>query len=273
MSLQKQIMKALNVQPDLDPAKEIRKRVDFLKEYIKATKAKGYVLGISLGQDSTLAGKLNQMAVEELREEGYEATFLAVRLPYNVQHDEKDAELVFDFIKPDKVVSFNISQAVDGFTSTYNESDEEKLADYHKGNVKARIRMTAQYAFGGQHGLLVTGTDHAAEAVTGFFTKYGDGGADVLPLTGLTKRQGKALLRELGCPESLYMKAPTADLLDDKPQQSDETELGITYDELDDYLEGKEVSKVTAEKIENRYSVTEHKRQLPATMFDGWWKE
>ncbi|MBS2968183.1 ammonia-dependent NAD(+) synthetase [Metabacillus sp. KIGAM252] len=272
MSMQKQIMKELNVQAQIDPAQEIRKRVDFLKEYVKKTNTKGFVLGISLGQDSTLAGKLNQMAVEELREEGYDASFLAVRLPYKVQHDEHDAKLVFEFMKPDKIVSFNIAPAVDGFTETYNEADEVKLADYHKGNVKARIRMTAQYAFGGQHGLLVTGTDHAAEAVTGFFTKYGDGGADILPLTGLTKRQGKALLKELGCPESLYMKAPTADLLDDKPQQADETELGIKYDELDDYLEGKEVSSEVAEKIEKRYMITEHKRQLPASMFDGWWK-
>ncbi|MBD4935857.1 ammonia-dependent NAD(+) synthetase, partial [Xanthomonas citri pv. citri] len=81
-----------------------------------------------------------------------------------------------------------------------------------------RTRMIAQYAIGGQEGLLVLGTDHAAEAVTGFFTKYGDGGADLLPLTGLTKRQGRTLLKELGAPERLYLKEPTADLLDEKPQ-------------------------------------------------------
>ncbi|MDA4896369.1 NAD(+) synthase, partial [Streptomyces sp. MS2A] len=87
-----------------------------------------------------------------------------------------------------------------------------------------RVRMITQYAIGGQNQLLVIGTDHAAEAVTGFFTKYGDGGADLLPLTGLTKRQGRSLLEELGAPERLYTKSPTADLLDEKPQQSDETE-------------------------------------------------
>jgi len=121
-------------------------------------------------------------------------------------------------------------------------------------------------------GLLVIGTDHAAEAVTGFFTKYGDGGADVLPLTGLTKRQGKALLKELGADERLYLKTPTADLLDQKPGQADETELGISYDELDDYLEGKQVPTEIAEKIEKRYLTTMHKRNLPASMFDEWWK-
>ncbi|MCO4130316.1 NAD(+) synthase, partial [Enterobacter kobei] len=114
--------------------------------------------------------------------------------------------------------------------------------------------------------------DHAAEAVTGFFTKYGDGGADVLPLTGLSKRQGKQLLKELGAEERIYLKVPTAELLDEKPGQADETELGISYDQLDDYLEGKEVPKEAAEKIEARYLITEHKRQVPASMFDNWWK-
>lgn len=108
--------------------------------------------------------------------------------------------------------------------------------------------------------------------MTGFFTKYGDGGADLLPLTGLTKRQGRRLLEELGAPERLYLKLPTADLLDEKPQQTDETELGITYNDIDDYLEGKDVSSEVIEALEKRYLSTEHKRQVPASMFDDWWK-
>lgn len=123
--------------------------------------------------------------------------------------------------------------------------------------------MIAQYAIAGDKGLLVVGTDHAAEAVTGFFTKYGDGGADILPLSGLTKRQGKALLRELGAPERFITKAPTADLLDATPAQADESELGLTYDTIDDYLEGKAVDASIARQIENRYTATAHKRNLP----------
>lgn len=96
--------------------------------------------------------------------------------------------------------------------------------------------MIIQYAIGGQQELLVIGTDHAAEAITGFSTKFGDDGADLLPLTGLTKRQGRALLQELGAEERLYLKMPTGDLLDEKPGQDDEIELGITYNQLDDYL-------------------------------------
>lgn len=273
MSLQAQIIKDLNVLSSIEPKDEIRKRVDFLKNYLLKTRAKGYVLGISGGQDSSLAGRLAQLAVEELRHEGNDATFIAVRLPYGVQQDEEDAKRAMAFIRADKELVFNIKASVDEVQKEYDAiTPDQPLSDYQKGNVKARMRMIAQYAVGGMEGLLVIGTDHAAEAVTGFYTKYGDGGADVLPLSGLSKRQGKALLKELGADERLYLKVPTADLLDHKPGQADETELGITYDELDDYLEGKSVSPEIAEKIEKRYLMTEHKRRMPANMFDDWWK-
>lgn len=273
MNMQKQIMEELHIQPEINPKEEIRKRINFLKGYLVKTNAKGFVLGISGGQDSTLAGRLAQLAVDELRKEGKEALFIAVRLPYGVQQDEEDAQRSLSFIQADREYVFNIKKAVDEVQSEYDQMAQGgPLSDYHKGNVKARMRMIAQYAIGGMEGLLVVGTDHAAEAVTGFYTKFGDGGADILPLSGLTKRQGKALLKELGADERLYLKVPTADLLDQKPGQADETELGISYDMLDDYLEGKEVPQEAAEKIEKRYLATEHKRQLPTTMFDSWWK-
>lgn len=271
--MQNRIMKELHVSPHIDPKEEIRNRINFLKEYLRKTGARGFVLGISGGQDSSLAGRLAQLAVEELRSEKYDAKFFAVRLPYGIQQDEEDAQKALRFIQPDEEMSFNIKEAVDAVKNEYDRlSKGESLRDYHKGNVKARMRMIAQYAVGGQENLLVIGTDHAAEAVTGFYTKYGDGGADILPLTGLTKRQGKALLKELKAEEDLYLKVPTADLLDHTPGQADETELGISYDELDDYLEGKEVSAAVAEKVEKRYLTSQHKRQMPATMFDEWWK-
>ncbi|MFP7297334.1 ammonia-dependent NAD(+) synthetase [Neobacillus niacini] len=270
--MQKEIIGALNVKPEINPKEEIRSRIDFLKSYLLKTKAKGYVLGISGGQDSTLAGRLVQLAVEEHRQDGKDALFIAVRLPYGKQRDEDDAARAMKFISADREYTFNIQAAVDAVQTEFNENSTLPLSDYHKGNVKARMRMIAQYAFGGMEDLLVIGTDHAAEAVTGFFTKHGDGGADVLPLSGLTKRQGKALLKELGAEERLYLKVPTADLLDHKPGQADETELGISYDDIDDYLEGKPVSQEIAEKIEKRYRITEHKRHLPASMFDQWWK-
>ncbi|WP_341285586.1 ammonia-dependent NAD(+) synthetase [Priestia megaterium] len=269
---QQQIIKDLNVKATIDPTAEVRNRINFLKEYLLLSKAEGFVLGISGGQDSTLAGKLAQLAVEELRQEGHNAKFVTVRLPYQTQADEDDVQLALQFIKPDQSETFNISKTVDTFAMNYNVDVSEPLSDFHKGNVKARTRMMVQYAIGGMNNLLVIGTDHAAEAVTGFFTKYGDGGADILPLSGLTKRQGRSLLKELGAPSQLYLKEPTADLLDNKPQQTDETELGITYNVLDDFLEGKDIPSEAAEKIIARYKLTEHKRQLPASMYDSWWR-
>jgi NAD+ synthase len=270
--LQARIIAELNVSPTVDPAAEVRRRVKFLKDYLKHTGAQGLVLGISGGQDSTLAGRLCALAVDELVDEGHPATFVAVRLPYVVQRDEADAQLALEFIRPQSQATFNIELAVDGFESEFLASLDVAMTDFTKGNVKARSRMIAQYALAGQLGLLVVGTDHAAEAVTGFFTKYGDGGTDILPLTGLTKRQGRALLVELGAPEALYAKAPTADLLDHTPGQTDEANLGLKYEHIDDFLEGHEVEDEVADAIEARYLNTEHKRRVPASLFDDWWQ-
>ncbi|HWR86661.1 MAG TPA: ammonia-dependent NAD(+) synthetase [Rhodoglobus sp.] len=267
--LQSQIIAELDARPAIDPAEEVRRRVDFLKEYATATGASGFVLGISGGQDSSLAGRLAQLASDEL---GDAVEFIAVRLPYGTQADEADAQLALQFIQPDRSVAFDIRGGVDGVAAEYGEALGETMRDFVKGNVKARMRMIAQYAIAGQTGKLVIGTDHAAEAVTGFFTKYGDGGADILPLSGLTKRQGRALLQHLGAAERLYQKAPTADLLDQKPGQTDETELGVTYEQLDDYLEGHEVDDAVAQLIESKYLQTRHKRTVPVSPSDDWWR-
>jgi NAD+ synthase len=270
--LQARIIEELHVEPAVDPADQARRRIDFLKRYLAASGAKGLVLGISGGQDSTLAGRLCQLAVEELAAEGRPVRFVAVRLPYGVQRDEDDAQLALDFIGPAEVVDFNIQAGVDGLAAEFAEAMGSPVSDFGKGNVKARMRMVAQYALAGEGGLLVVGTDHAAEAVTGFFTKYGDGGADLLPLSGLTKRQGRSLLQHLGAPERLYQKVPTADLLDHDPGQSDEANLGLSYADIDAYLEGHEIDAVVAERIEARFLQTRHKRAEPVSMFDGWWR-
>jgi NAD+ synthase len=269
--LQAQIIETLHVSPTVDPAAEVERRVGFLIQYLAVAHADGLVLGISGGQDSSLAGRLCQLAVERIRENGGRATFTAVRLPYGVQADEVDAQLALTFIDADEVVTFNIKRAVDGLEAEFQPAVGSELSDFVKGNVKARERMVAQYAIAGDANLLVVGTDHAAEAVTGFFTKYGDGGADILPLSGLSKRQGKALLQHLEAPARLYEKVPTADLLDDNPGQTDEANLGLSYTQLDDYLEGKEVDAKVAEMIEERYRATEHKRRTPVAPFDTWW--
>ena len=271
--MQARIIYDLNVQPSIEPAEQVRLRIDFLKEYLLTSGSAGFVLGISGGQDSSLAGRLCQLAAEELRADGHFAEFTAVRLPYNVQADEEDAQLALAFIKPDKAIVFNIRRSVDGFEAEYADAMGIEMVDFTKGNVKARSRMVAQYAIAGQSALLVVGTDHAAEAVTGFFTKFGDGGADILPLTGLTKRQGRSLLEYLDAPERLYLKAPTADLLDGTPGQTDEDNLGLSYTQIDDYLEGKDVEPEVADAIQLRYISTQHKRTVPVTPFDDWWQQ
>lgn len=262
--VQAQIIEDLGVKPVIDPAQEIRDRIDFLKAYVRNSGRKGLVLGISGGQDSSLAGRLSQLAMAELRREGYEAWFLALRLPYGVQKDEDDAQLAMKFIQPDESFEFDIKETVDAFANTFNAIPGlPNLRDFDKGNVKARARMITQYAYASERGAIVVGTDHAAEAVSGFFTVGGDGQADILPLNGLSKRQGKELLKELDAPARLYEKAPTADLLDNKPGQEDETELGIKYSVLDDFLEGKEIDAAAEKLIVDRYFATAHKRRTP----------
>lgn len=274
MTLQEEIIRQLGVKASIDPQEELRKTVDFLKAYLrKHSFLKTYVLGISGGQDSTLAGKLAQMAIAELREETSDQAyqFIAVRLPYGVQADEADAQKALAFIAPDQTLTINIKAAVDGQVEALQAAGVE-ISDFNKGNIKARQRMISQYAIAGQMAGAVIGTDHAAENITGFFTKFGDGGADILPLFRLNKRQGKALLKVLGADAALYEKVPTADLEDQKPVLADEVALGVTYQDIDDYLEGKLISKVAQATIEKWWHKGQHKRHLPITIFDDFWK-
>lgn len=259
------IARELGVLDGIDPYSELRFRTEFLKNYLLQSGARGFVLGVSGGQDSLLAGYIAQKACEELRGEQYTTYFHSVELPYGVQRDFQDVRDAIEFISPDTHTLVNIKNAVDTFSA------DLCLKDFDKGNVKARVRAVMQYAIAGRENLLVIGTDHAAEAVTGFFTKFGDGAADVLPLSGLTKRQGRSILEFVGAPEHLYLKTPTADLLDNNPGRADEDELGVTYEQIDDYLEGLPVSSQISGRIEHLYEKTMHKRNPPVTPHDTWW--
>ncbi|MRH89033.1 ammonia-dependent NAD(+) synthetase [Nocardia sp. SYP-A9097] len=276
--LREAIIAELGVLPNIEPKTEVRRRIDFLKDYLRSTPTQGFVLGISGGQDSTLTGRLCQLAAEELRAEGREATFVGVRLPYGKQSDEQDAQIALRFIKPDRSVTVNVKPSADAAAEEAAYGIDEllggatRLRDFVRGNIKARERMVLQYAVAGQLNLLVVGTDHAAEAVTGFFTKFGDGGVDITPLTGLTKRQGAALLQELGAPPSVWQKVPTADLEDDRPSLPDEEALGLKYSQIDDYLEGLDVEPEVSERVESIFQNTRHKRAVPVTPLDTWWK-
>ncbi|MEO9327899.1 ammonia-dependent NAD(+) synthetase [Gordonia aurantiaca] len=269
---QRTIIDALGVAPSVDPGREVERRVGFLADYLGHTGARGYVLGLSGGVDSTLAGRLAQLAVDRVRTDGGEAVFVGMRLPYQVQHDEHDARAAAEFVAADELLTVNVAPGVDALNDEIARATGTALTDFTKGNAKARHRMVAQYAVAGDRGLLVIGADHAAENVTGFFTKYGDGAADVLPLSGLTKRQGRSLLRHLGAPQRLWGKVPTADLLDEKQGQTDEEELGLGYDHIDDYLEGRAVPDDVAERIEAAWHRNRHKRTTPVEVDDTWWR-
>ena len=273
--LQQDIIEALKVKSHIVAEEEIEASKEFLKDYLKAHPfLQSLVLGISGGQDSTLAGKIAQLAVEELRQEtgNDKLRFIAVKLPYGKQLDETDVIDALAFIQPDQTITVNIKEATDAIVSALEENGSE-ISDFNKGNIKARQRMVVQYAIAGQTSGAVIGTDHAAESVTGFYTKFGDGAADILPLWRLNKGQGKAMLKVLNCPPHLYEKVPTADLEEDRPALPDEVALGVSYQAIDAYLEGKDINENEAQIIENWYVRSEHKRHLPITIYDDFWKQ
>lgn len=272
-NLKKEIISVAGVvlTENFDVKTAIRSRINYLKDYVRTSKMKGIVLGISGGVDSTTAGKLSQIAMAELREEGYDAKFIAMRLPYKTQKDEQEAQEALKFISPDFIVDTNIADGTDGiFNSVLSSLDKSNVSmptvcteDFAKGNVKARMRMIAQYSVAGLHGCLVLGTDHNAEFTAGFYTKFGDGACDLTVLNGMNKRQVRTCAKELGAPEFLWAKVATADLEEDKPQLPDEVALGFTYENMDDFLEGKEIDIEVEKKIINQYRITQHKRVLP----------
>lgn len=276
--MEHQIREEMRVLPSIDPEFEINRRVAFIKRKLTESGCKSLVLGISGGVDSTTAGRLAQLAVEQLNQEtssdAYQ--FIAVRLPYGEQKDEDEAQLALSFIKPSHSVSVNIKLGVDGTHSATNAAlqdtgllpTDEAKHDFVKGNVKARTRMVAQYEIAGYVGGLVIGTDHSAENITGFYTKFGDGACDLAPLFGLSKRQVRQLAATLGAPERLVKKVPTADLEELAPQKADEDALSLSYDQIDDFLEGKPVSDEVSRKIIAIYKATQHKREAIPTIYD-----
>ena len=276
--MQQQIVEEMKVKPSIDPNSEIKTRVDFIKSKLTQSHCTSLILGISGGVDSTTCGRLAQIAINELNEE--HATnkyqFIAVRLPYGIQKDEDEAQMALAFIQPSHSISINIKDGVDGVHSATHvglehtgllPTDSAKV-DFVKGNVKARARMIEQYEVAGYVGGLVLGTDHSAENITGFYTKFGDGACDLAPLFGLNKRQIREVAATLGAPEQLVKKVPTADLEELAPQKADEDALSVTYDQIDDFLEGKKIDVEAEDRLVKIYQMSQHKRQPIPTIYD-----
>jgi NAD+ synthase len=207
------IIAEMRVLPEIDVEAEIARRVGFIKSQLKSAGLKTLVLGISGGIDSCTLGRLAQLAVDELNSDGWVESegayrFIAVRLPYSVQADEADAQASIDFIQPSEAISVNVQPGADAI---HDETCQvlqksgllvanDSKQDFVKGNVKARTRMVIQYEIAGMLDGLVLGTDHSAENITGFYTKYGDGACDLAPLFDLSKRQVGQVAAHLGAP-------------------------------------------------------------------------
>lgn len=237
-------------------------------EYMQANKMDGYVLGLSGGVDSFVCAALIADAIEE---SGKQLHLLL--LPNAVQSDIEDSnECVrvlqerFTNINAETISIENSYKGVlkDIASSQLFDSEDK----YALGNLQARLRMIIQYTLGKK--LLVAGTDHATENVTGYFTKFGDGGCDFIPTDGLLKHDIYAIARRYNAPECVLKKAPAAGL---GISSSDEDELGVSYEDLCLYLRGEIIEKSKAERISKLYAASEHKRHLPASPKNLWWKE
>jgi NAD+ synthase len=226
---------------------------NWIKEKVDQAGAKGAVVGLSGGIDSSLVGVLTKKALGE--------NVLGVIMPCH--SDPKDPEYARELAQ-----KFNISVQEVDLSGIYDSMmgqlpEGNQLA---KANLKPRLRMATLYYFANLHGYLVVGTDNKSESFTGYFTKYGDGGVDILPISHLLKTEVRQMARELGVPEGIINKPPSAGLWDG---QTDESEMGITYEELDKTIKAIEsgslegVDPTLVEKARKMNQSTEHKRMLP----------
>ena len=275
--IKQDIVNEMRVLPHIDPETEIKNRIAFIQRQLENSTCNNLVLGISGGVDSYTCGRLTQLAVQQLREKHQcdDFQFYAVRLPYGNQKDEQDAQISLKAIQPDHILDVNIQSATDAINrevceslARINNNKTPEAIDFAKGNVKARVRMTSQYQIAGLVNGLVLGTDHSAENITGFYTKFGDGACDLAPLFGLNKRQVRLIAKTLGAPNSIVVKTPTADLECLSPQKEDEAVLGISYDVIDDFLEGKSIPEASEKRLMEIYQKTQHKRLPVATLYD-----
>ena len=219
----------------------------FLQDYLEQSHCKGYVLGLSGGVDSSLVAAIARKAV------GKEKLFC-----YSISIDSNKAD-VDDAIQVAKELDVNLEviNLTDTFHSYLKELKGEEFIRLTKSNLKVRMRMVALFAYAQEHSSLVLGTDNMDERYVGYFTKYGDGAADVLPIVYLTKSEVREAAKLYGLSKVLAERVPSAGLFEG---QTDEDEMGIKYSDLDNFLLGKEVDEAIKARIEHLHKISEHKR-------------
>ncbi len=236
----------------MDWAQLASKLALWIREQVATSGCKGVVFGMSGGLDSSVAAVLCQSA--------FPKDCLGVLMPCcSSPEDGEHAQLVASkFSLPTKVVV--LDSVLDALLGVLTSVGETSLSQRVKANLKVRLRMLTLYYFANQLEYMVVGSSNRSELATGYFTKYGDGGADILPLGSLVKGQVKELAQFLGIPKPIINKPPSAGLW---PGQTDEGELGFSYEELDSYLVTGQASSELRAKIEARIAASAHKRCLP----------
>lgn len=237
---------------------------EWLRERVHDAGARGIVVGLSGGLDSAVVARVSQMASPD-------AVMTAIMPAHSDPQDAEDARLVaetfklpvmtVDLSRPVEAMLLQVQQAL-GTWPPGGDPDDEKSTRLASANLKPRLRMTALYYIANRLNYLVAGTGNRCEIAIGYYTKYGDGGVDVLPLGALVKSEVRQLARELGVPARIIDKAPSAGLW---LGQTDEGEMGFTYAELEEYLRlgPNRLTPATVMKIERLVRVSEHKRHLP----------
>ena len=219
----------------------------FLQEYLEQSHCKGYVLGLSGGVDSSLVAAIARKAVGKDKLHCY---------AIDVESNEADIE---DAKQVAKELDLNLK--VVNLTETYHSYLKslkgEEFIRLTKSNLKVRMRMVALFAYAQEQSSLVLGTDNMDERYVGYFTKYGDGAADLLPIVYLTKGEVREAAKLYGLSSVLANRTPSAGLFEG---QTDETEMGVSYKDLDDFLLGKEINPKAKERIEYLHKISEHKR-------------